>query len=139
MLTDTNILRIYKRFEIFHKNGKDLTRKEMRLMVTFGVYTLFNDENLGEADELAMELIEFIQDLFTNTQSTFDILAAKGITINERMASDIRDLSTFSQTNQEFRKEIDIVFEFEDIQEFTPEPGKELDIQIEIGDENDSL
>ena len=107
-----------------------ITRKEMRLLVTFGVYTLNSDGSLVEADNLATELVEYIQDLFTETQSTFDTLSAQGITVNELVSSDIRDLSQFSQTNQEFRKEIDIAFEYDDIQTYTPELGQDLDMEI---------
>lgn len=130
MLTDTDISKIYKRFETFVKNGRQYVRKEMRLLVTFGVYTLKNSDNLSDADTLSTELIEYIQDLFTETQTTFDLLQAQGITINELESSEIRDLSQFLQTNQEFRKEIDIAFEYEDITEYTPEPAKGLEVDI---------
>lgn len=130
MLSETSVSKLYKRFETFHKNGQDFVRKEMRLLVTFGVYTLNSDGSLVEADNLATELVEYIQDLFTETQSTFDTLSAQGITVNELVSSDIRDLSQFSQTNQEFRKEIDIAFEYDDIQTYTPELGQDLDMEI---------
>lgn len=130
MLSEASVSKLYKRFETFHENGQDFVRKEMRLLVTFGVYTLNSDGNLVEADNLATELVEYIQDLFTETQNTFDTLSAQGITVNELVSSDIRDLSQFSQTNQEFRKEIDIAFEYEDIQTYTPELGQDLDMEI---------
>lgn len=139
MLTDTDISKIYKRFETFVKNGKQYVRKEMRLFVTFGVYTLKNSDNLSDADTLSTELIEYIQDLFTETQTTFDLLQAQGITINELESSEIRDLSQFSQTNQEFRKEIDIAFEYEDITEYTPEPAKGLEIGISVSQTDNSI
>ena len=98
--------------------------------MTFGVYTPNSDGSLDEANNLATELVEYIQDLFTETQSTFDTLSAQGITVNELECSDIRDLSQFSQTNQEFRKEIDIAFEYDDIQTYTPELCQDLDMEI---------
>lgn len=136
MMSDADVSKIYRRFEIFEQDGKQYVRKEMRLLVTFGVYTLKNNSNLAEADNLCTELIEYIQNLFTETQSTFDTLSAQGITINELEGSEIRDLSQFSQTNQEFRKEIDIAFEYDDITAYTPElaEGLEVDISVSLTD-----
>ncbi len=139
MLLDANISKIYRRFETFIKDGKQYVRKEMRLLVTFGVYTLKNNDNLADADTLCTELIEYIQNLFTETQSTFDALAAQGITINELESSEIRDLSQFSQTNQEFRKEIDIAFEYDDITAYTPELAKGLNIDISVSNTDNSI
>lgn len=139
MLSDANISKIYRRFETFTKDGKQYVRKEMRLLVTFGVYTLKNNDNLADADTLCTELIEYIQNLFTETQSTFDALAAQGITINELESSEIRDLSQFSQTNQEFRKEIDIAFEYDDITTYTPELAKGLNIDISVSNTDNSI
>ena len=133
MLTDSVNTKICKRVENFVQSGKKYTRKEVRLTVTFGVYTLNNEENLSDADNFATELIEYVQNLFTVTQKTFDTLYEKEITVNELLASDIRDLSSFSQTNQEFRKEIDIVFEFDDVTESPEaEPALGLDIDIKV-------
>lgn len=102
MLSEASVAKLYKRFETFQNDGQGYVRKEMRLLVTFGVYTPNSDGSLDEANNLATELVEYIQDLFTETQSTFDTLSAQGITVNELECSDIRDLSQFSQTNQEF-------------------------------------
>ena len=132
MLSDSGISKIYKRFESYIQNGKEYVRKEMRLFVTFGVYTLQNSDNLSDADTLCTELVEYIQNLFTQTRSTFDTLSAQGITVNELESSDIRDLSQFSQTNQEFRKEIDIAFEYNDITGYTSEPAEGLEVDISI-------
>lgn len=132
MLAEKAVSRIYKRFEIFEKDGLQYTRKEMRLVVTFGVYTAGSSGSLAGADELATDLSEYIQNLFTQTQSTFDTLGAQGITVNELESSDIRDLSQFSQTNQEFRKEIDIAFEYDDITGYTPEPAEGLEVDISV-------
>ena len=130
MLSEASVAKLYKRFETFQNYGQGYVRKEMRLLVTFGVYTPNSDGSLDEANNLATELVEYIQDLFTETQSTFDTLSAQRITVNELECSDIRDLSQFSQTNQEFRKEIDIAFEYDDIQTYTPELGQDLDMEI---------
>lgn len=132
MLTDNEPQKIYRRFERFFKDGKYYTRKEMRLHVTFGVYTTATDGNLVAADNQAIELIEFIQNLFTEKESTFFALHNQGIVINELESSNIRDLSGFTQTNQEFRKEIDIAFEFEDITAESGEPAKGLKINIQV-------
>lgn len=132
MLSDRDVEKIYNRFESFEKDGRHFVRKEMRLPVTFGVYTVANRGNLVEPDNLAAELAEFIQDLLTETQSTFDTLYNFGITVNELEVANIRDLSGFAQTNQEFRKEIDIVFEFDNLEEVKPEFGKALDVEIDL-------
>ena len=139
MLSDANISKIYRRFETFVQDGRQYIRKEMRLLVTFGVYTLKNSDNLSDADALCTELIEYIQNLFTETQSTFDTLYAQGITVNELESSEIRDLSQFSQTNQEFRKEIDIAFEYDDITTYTPELAKGLEVDINISQTDNSI
>jgi len=132
MLTDNEPQKIYRRFERFFKDGKYYTRKEMRLHVTFGVYTTATDGNLVAADNQANELIEFIQNLFTEKENTFFALHNQGIVINELESSNIRDLSGFTQTNQEFRKEIDIAFEFEDITVESGELAKGLKINIQV-------
>ena len=139
MLTDANISKIYRRFETFVQNGKQYVRKEMRLLVTFGVYTLKNSNNLSDADALCSEIIEYIQDLFTETQTTFDILSSQGITVNELESSEIRDLSQFSHTNQEFRKEIDIAFEYDDITTYTPELAEGLKVDISVSQTDNSI
>lgn len=132
MLADSGITRINKRFECFQKDGREYSRKEMRLTITFGVYTLNDEGNLADSDKLVLKITEFIQDLFTKTQSTFDTLCVKGITVNELLASDIRDLNITSEAGHEFHKEIDIVFEYEDLTEFIPEYGQYLDADIKV-------
>lgn len=132
MLTDLNPQKIYRRFEQYYKDGKYYVRKEMRMHVTFGVYTTATENNLVAGDNQATELIEFIQDVFTENENTFNTLYNQGITINELESSGIRDLSGFTQTNQEFRKEIDIAFEFEDITVETAEPAEALNINIQV-------
>lgn len=132
MLTDLAPQKIYNRFERFLKDGKYYVRKEMRMLVTFGIYTTATENNLVAGDNQATELIEFIQNLFTEKESTFIALHNQGITINELESSNIRDLSGFTQTNQEFRKEIDIAFEFEDITQEAGELAKGINAHIQI-------
>lgn len=124
IMLNADVKVINKRFDV---------RKEVRLTVTFGAYASPNSENLEDSDNITTELVEYIQNLFGITQKTFDALYKKEITVNELLASDIRDLSSFSQTNQEFRKEIDIVFEFEDVIESSEaESALGLDIDIKV-------
>ncbi len=139
MLSDGEIQKIYKRFESYTINGITYTRQEFRYPITIGVYTLVNRCNLVEADNLATELIEHIENLFLNTQATFDFFQDKGITINELESSNIRDLSQFQETNQEFRKEIDIVFEFDEISEHVAEKGRALEINIKVADTDSTI
>lgn len=139
MLTDQPPQKIYRRFEQYRENNKYKVRKEMRMHVTFGVYTIATDGNLAASDKQATELIEFIQDLFTEKESTFNSLRNQGITINELESSDIRDLSAYEQTNQEFRKEIDIAFEYLDITDEVAELGKALNVHIRVDNTNDYI
>ena len=139
MLSDLAPQKIYKRYEEFEKNGNVYVRKEMRMPVTFGVYTIATNGNLAASDNQATDLIEYIQDLFTETNETFISLSNQGITINELESSEIRDLSAYSQTNQEFRKEIDIVFEFQDVAEKETELGQALNVQISVDNTSESI
>ena len=50
--------------------------------------------------------------------------------INELLCSGVRDCSSVTTTSQEFIREIDIVFEFEDIRILSSEAGKEVDFDI---------
>ena len=139
MLTDLEPQKIYRRFERYFQDGKYKVRKEMRMHVTFGVYTIAVNGNLVTADRQATDIIEFIQDLFTENENTFIALQNQGITINEIESSNIRDLSAFQQTNQEFRKEVDIAFEFVDITEETGELGKALNVHIQVDNTTDFI
>ena len=139
MLTDQPPQKIYRRFEQFEKNGNNYVRKEMRMHVTFGVYAIETSGNLSASDKLSTEITEFIQDLFTENESTFIALHNQGITINELESSDIRDLSAFEQTNQEFRKEIDIAFEYLDVTEFAGEQAKSLFVNIQVDNTDDFI
>lgn len=139
MLTDQPPQRIYNRFEKFRQDNKYKVRKEMRLHVTFTVYTIATSGNLAASDNQANELIEYIQDLFLEKESTFNSLRNQGITINELESSNIRDLSAYEQTNQEFRKEIDIAFEYLDITDETGELGKALNVHIKVDNTTDYI
>ena len=139
MLTDGEPQKIYRRYEWYYENYKYKVRKEMRLPVTFGVYTVATSGNLVAADNQATEIIEFIQDLFTEKESTFIALHNQGITINELESSNIRDLSAYQQTNQEFRKEVDIAFEYVDIETEQAEPGKALNVHIQVDNTTDFI
>ena len=121
--------RINKRFESFASDGKIFIRAQYRIEVLFSVYSLY--ENALEAEQESDAIIDYTEQLFIDTDLTHSILASDGITVNELLAGPVRDLSSFAETNQLFRKEIKIVFEFEDIKEDTPEFGKMLDMHIE--------
>ncbi len=129
-LIDKKISKLNKRYEEYEQNGKYYYKKSKQVLVTFGVYANASEDFFHFADKLTVEIIEFIESLFTESQDTFNKLAEQGIVINELAASDIKDFSKLSTHTQQFRKEIDIPFEYEDIVEFTPELGKDLDINI---------
>ncbi len=120
--------RINKRFESFIADEKKYIRAQYRIDVLFSIYSLY--ENPSDAEKESDEIIDYTEQLFIDTSSTHAELAEDGITVNELLAGPVRDLSSFAETNQMFRKEICIVFEFEDIKEYIPEQGKALDIDI---------
>ena len=120
--------RINKRFESFNADGKTYIRAQYRIEVLFSVYSLY--ENPCDAEEESDEIIDYTEQLFIDTDLTHAVLAEDGITINEHLAGPVRDLSSFAETNQMFRKEICIVFEFEDIKEYIPQEGKALYMDI---------
>ena len=120
--------RLNKRFESFQQDGKTCVKAQFRLPVTFSVYAL--SQNAGDAEKFSDEVIDYIEYLFTDCRDTHFLFFVKGIVINELLNSGVRDLSRFSNTNQEFREDIDIVFEFEDVQKFSYELGEKLDIDI---------
>ncbi len=130
-LIDKKIAKINKRFEEYKSDGKYYRKRSKQLLVTFGVYALSTEDFFTIADVLTVEIIEFIERLFTESRETFNKFAEQGIVINELEVSDIRDFSKLSGQTQEFRKEFDLPFEYEDIEEFTPETGKELEIHID--------
>ena len=131
-LIDKKISKINKRFDEYKSNGKYYRKRSKQLLVTFGVYALATEDFFSIADKLTVEIIEFIESLFTESQETFNMFSEYGIVINELAVSDIRDLSKLAGQTQEFRKEFDLPFEYEEIEEFTPEAGKDLEINIDV-------
>ena len=131
-LIDKNISKVAKRFEEYNENGKYYYQKRKRMLVTISVYITASEDFFSLADKLTVDLLEFIEALFTENIDTFNYFSQHNIVINELQVSDIRDKSSISAQTQEFRKEIDIPFEYEEIQEYTPELGCSLDIDINI-------
>lgn len=120
--------RINKRFESFNANGKTFIRAQYRIGIIFSVYSLY--ENPCYAEEESDEIIDYTEQLFLDTDLTHALLLEEAITVNELLSGPVRDLSSFAETNQQFRKEICIVFEFEDVKEYIPPEGKELYMDI---------
>lgn len=124
--------RINKRFECFRIGNTENIRVQYRLAVTFGVHDL--RKTPSDAERFSDELIDYIEQFFINDRTTHVDLEARGIVVNELLCSGVRDMSQNATTSQEFIKEIDIVFEFEDIQTITSELGQELETNIEPKD-----
>lgn len=120
--------RTNRRFENFYSEGKEYIRVQYSLPITFSVHDI--KVNPIEAEAYTDEVIDYIELFFIANQTTHIDLNQKGIIINETMGSGVNDTSSFSNTAQEFIKETEIVFEFENIIETVPEKGKELDINI---------
>lgn len=121
--------RINKRFESYNTDSGTNIRVQYRLPVTFEVHDV--KEIPLEAEEYTDNLIDFIEQFFINDELTHADLHSKGIVINELLCSGVRDTSSSALTSQEFIKEIDIVFEFEDIRVIKSTPGKELEAIIQ--------
>ncbi len=120
--------RINRRFETFTSGEKTYIRAQYRMEVVFGVYSLC--PNPIDAEKESDDIIDYTEQLFLDTEDTHLMFMNSGIVINELLSGGVRDLSSFAQTNQQFRKEIGIVFEFEDIKEYIAEEGKELFMDI---------
>ena len=120
---------INKPFEKFFQVGKEFLRGQDRNEVIFAAFAL--SENPAEAEKLSDDIIDYTEQLFIDDESSHYDLMAEGIGINELLSGKVVDLSSFASTNQEFRKETSIMFEFEDVSEFVPEEGKLLDINVE--------
>lgn len=120
--------RINKRFECYRTDNAENIRVQYRLPITFGVHDLRKIPS--DAEQFSDELIDYIEQFFINNRTTHVDLEGQGIVINELLCSGVRDISANATTTQEFIKEIDIVFEFEDIQTITPELGRELETDI---------
>ena len=131
--------RLNKRFYPYYVNNIEYTLAQWRLTVKFEVRTVSNNGNPIEAEKTATEIIDFIEYLFTNSQETFDYFNAEEIVINELESSEIRDLSKFLYTNNEFVFSIDIPFEYEDLEERIVEEGQFVEININVDNSNNSI
>ena len=131
-IVDKRISKVGKRYEEYLKNGKYYRRRTKKMFVNFEVYVQASEDFYHKADFATVEVIEFIESLFTETQETFNFFLQKGIVIKELEASDIRDFSKINIKTQEFRKEIEIPFEYEEIFEYIPEFGNDLETDINV-------
>lgn len=139
ILNDISKSKINKAFETYKIKNKTYQRENWRLIVTFSIYNQGNEGDFAQADINAEEYIEYIELLF-NSPETFEALQKNDIIVNEKEVSDIRDLSSFEQTNYSYRYEIDIVFDFDKIVEpQTYGIGKAVDIDINIKDTDESI
>ena len=139
ILNDISKSKINKAFETYKIKNKTYQRENWRLIVTFSIYNQGNEGDFAQADINAEEYIEYIELLF-NSSETFEALQKNDIIVNEKEVSDIRDLSSFEQTNYSYRYEIDIVFDFDKIVEpQTYGIGKAVDIDINIKDIDESI
>lgn len=139
ILNDISKNKINKAFETYKIKNKIYQRENWRLIVTFSVYNQGNEGDFAQADINAEEYIEYVELLF-NSPETFEALQKNDIIVNEKEVSDIRDLSSFEQTNYSYRYEIDIVFDFDKIIEpQTYGIGKAVDININIKDTDENI
>ena len=120
--------RINKRFEHFTKDEIEYTRVQYRMPVTFSIHDI--RKNPVDAEAFSDTVIDYVERFFADNDSTHTDLRQKNIVINELLISGVRDTSAFSKTAQEFVKEIDVVFEFEDVSCITSEKGKDISIDI---------
>ena len=120
--------RINKRYEHFLNNDIEYTRVQYRILLTFCVHSIKTSP--VEAEQFADNTIDYLEKFFIDDATTHADLSQSGIVVNELQCSGVRDTSTFSETNQEFIRELDIAFEFEDVTEVIPEPGLELHTNI---------
>ena len=129
-LIDKKIKKIDRRYEEYRSGDIYYYKKRKQLLVTIAVYVVSNTEFTSVSDNLVVDLIEYIESLLTESQATFNYFASNGIVINELGVSEIKDMSSLKTKTQEFRKEFDIPFEYEDIREYEPELGCELSVDI---------
>ena len=129
-LIDKKITKIDRRYEEYRSGDIYYYKKRKQLLVTIAVYVVSNTEFTSVSDNLVVDLIEYIESLLTESQATFNYFASNGIVINELGVSEIKDMSSLNTKTQEFRKEFDIPFEYEDIREYEPEFGCELSVDI---------
>lgn len=110
--------KLNKACETFRREGdkKLIKRENWMMMVTFGVYAQNTEGDFATPERQATDIIEHIEDLF-NSPETFATLSNNGIIVDEKQVSNIRDLSSFEETNYIFRYEIDVTFNFDIIKE----------------------
>lgn len=134
VLNDIIKSKINKAYEKYKIDGKFYQRENWQMVVTFAVYNQGTEGDFTEADAKALDYIEAIELLF-NSSETFEALQNNGIIVKEKEVSNIRDLSSFEETNYSYRYEIDITFEFDKIIEpKTYGIGEGVKIDIEIKD-----
>lgn len=118
-------------------DNKLVKRENWMMMVTFGVCSQSTEGNLATSDRQATDVVEYIQDLFNSTE-TFSTLLNGGIIIDEKQVSNIRDLSSFEDTNYVYRYEIDVTFNFDIIKE-SIDYGVGQGIQYEVSVKNSEV
>ena len=139
ILDDTIKSKINKAHETYKIDGKTYQRENWRMVVTFGVYCQGTENDFAQSDIDAVKYIEYIELLF-NSLETFEALQNNDIIVNEKEVSNIRDLSSFEETNYSYRYEVDITFDFDKIIEpKTYGIGKEVEIDIEIKDSEERI
>ena len=118
ILDDTIKGKINKACETYRliDNKKLIKRENWMMTVTFSVYSQSTDGDFANPERQATDIIEYIEDLF-NSPETFTTLSNNGIIVDEKQVSNIRDLSSFEETNYNYRYEIDITFKFDIIKE----------------------
>jgi hypothetical protein len=121
-------IKINKRYETYYSNNTEYTRVQYRIPITFAVHDL--KQSPIDAEIFTDDVIDYIESFFEDDAQTHSYFHEQGIVINELLCSGVRDISKTTETNQEFIKEIDITFEFEDLREIPSEMGKDLEINI---------
>jgi len=130
--------KIRKRYNSTYINNTLQTTAQWQLTVKFEVRTTSNEGNLLSGEYLAVEIIDYIERLFTNSQETFDYFRNKGIIINELEASGIRDLSKFMYTNNEYVFSMYIPFQYDDIEISDVVSGECVEIEIKVDNQTDN-
>ena len=132
ILNDAIKGKINKAHETYkNEHGQTVKRENWMMVVTFAVYNACSDGDTANAEVQATEYIEFIQDLF-NSEETFYALSKNDIIVDEKQVSNIRDLSSFEETNYSYRFEIDVTFNFDIIKEVESTEAQGIKYEIDI-------
>lgn len=115
-------------YENFYRNGVEYIRKQYRQALNFTIHDI--SEEALEAELFTDEVADWIESFFYSNPSTFIDLGNRGIVINEKLNSGIKNTGTVNSTSSEFVKEIEVNFEYEEITTTTSEPGKDIEISI---------